>query len=137
MSYVQDELRVTFPSQSLQISYTEPAEAMGLDRTTVTSLELLQNVRSASSSSTTLFGVLDNTRTPPGRRLLRSTLLQPSTDEKQIIDRYDALEELATNEDLFAEISKGLKGLLHIDIERVATWVSYIGHLPARYLERN
>ncbi|KAK3335859.1 muts domain V-domain-containing protein [Cercophora scortea] len=51
-----------------------------------------------------------------GRRLLRSTLLQPSTDKTEIDARYDAVEELSSHEDLLSDIQNDLKGLQRIDM---------------------
>ena len=119
LSYIQNELDIAFERGSLRIKFSEPANAMGIDRFTATSLELVQNTRQARSKRSTLLKVLDTTRTPQGRRLLRSTLLQPSTDTATIEQRYDAVEELVTSEELFSEVINCLKGLLHIDIERL------------------
>ena len=124
MTYIREELNLAFGHHSMRITYTQPSESMALDRVTITSLELLENIRPTKFKGSTLFGILNSTRTPQGRRLLRSSLLQPSTDEKKITDRYDAVQELVANEELFIELGKCLRGLLHIDIERIAMWVS-------------
>ncbi|KAK0731014.1 muts domain V-domain-containing protein [Lasiosphaeris hirsuta] len=124
MKFVLNELNIAFYRNSVRVRYIQPAETMGIDRSTITSLELLQNIRPATSKTSTLFGVLNSTRTPPGRRLLRSTLLQPSTDKKQINERLDAVEQLSTHEELLSELGKNLKGLPHIDIEQVASWIA-------------
>lgn len=123
MSYVEDETEVMFRENSLQIKYSQAADTMGLDRSTITSLELLQNIRQAKGASSTVFKLLNNTLTPQGRRLLRSTVLQPSTNRNIITARHEAVEELSSNEDLFTEVRASLKKLLHIDIERSIPWV--------------
>jgi DNA mismatch repair protein MSH4 len=123
MSYVEEETEVVFRENSLHIKYSQAADTMGLDRATVTSLELLQNIRHAKGASSTLFGLLNNTVTPQGRRLIRSTLLQPSTSRDVINERHEAVEELSSNEDMFTEVRGSLKRLLHIDIERSVPWV--------------
>ncbi|KAL2257472.1 hypothetical protein VTK26DRAFT_130 [Humicola hyalothermophila] len=103
MSYVEEVSEVIFRENSLQIKYSQAADTMGLDRSTITSLELLQNIRQTKGPSTTLFKLLNNTLTPQGRRLLRSTVLQPSTNQDVIIARHEAVEELSSNEDLFTD----------------------------------
>lgn len=123
MSYVEDETEVIFRENSLQIKYSQAADTMGLDRSTITSLELLQNIRQAKGASSTVFKLLNHTLTPQGRRLLRSTVLQPSTNQNIITARHEAVEELSSNEDLFTEVRASLKKLLHIDIERSIPWV--------------
>jgi DNA mismatch repair protein MSH4 len=125
MTYTYNKLNVAFKKSSLRIRYLEPAGAMGLDRSTVESLELLQNVRQTFYPKATIFQVLDNTWTPQGRRLLRASLLQPSTDAKVIKDRHDAVEEFTKNKERFDAVVKGLKGLGRVDLEKLAIWVSF------------
>ena len=55
--------------------------------------------------------------------MIRSALLQPSTNKDEIVARHEAVEELSSNEDLFTEVRASLKRLLHIDIERSIPWV--------------
>lgn len=124
MKYILERLRIAFPVNSIRIKYNPPANAMYLDRSTVTSLELLQTVRPTRSKDSTLFAILDDTRTPEGRRLLRATLLQPSNCRKQIIDRWNAIDELLENQDLLEEITGCLKALRRIDMMTLAMWVS-------------
>ncbi|KAK0632711.1 hypothetical protein B0T14DRAFT_560379 [Immersiella caudata] len=123
MTYAENELNVSFQRSSIQICYVEPAGAMGLDRSTIESLELLQNVRRTANKRVTLLNVLDSTLTPQGRRLLRASLLQPSTDAEIIKGRHDAVEAFMEHEGLFGEIVKQLKGLLRVDLEKLAIWL--------------
>lgn len=46
----------------------------------------------------TLLGTIDETETQMGKRLLRSSILQPFVKETQIKARLDAVEELVTNQ---------------------------------------
>lgn len=93
---------------SLRIKY-EPSEgAMMIDISTIYSLELIQNLHNAKSRDC-LFGLLNQTQTPMGSRLLRSNILQPLTDPDTITARLDALEELTTKEDMFFTIRQGLQ----------------------------
>ncbi|KAK3694427.1 muts domain V-domain-containing protein [Podospora appendiculata] len=135
MTYVRDEMKVRFVANSLRIKYHRPVDTMGIDWPTVNSLELLENTRPTKSKSSTLFSILDTTRTPQGRRLLRSTLLQPSTDKTEINARYDAVEELSSNEDLLADIQKDLKKLQRIDVERIISWMTHEQCNPREPLE--
>ncbi|KAK4132768.1 hypothetical protein BT67DRAFT_443453 [Trichocladium antarcticum] len=135
MSYVEEEIEVVFRENSLHIKYTQAADTMGLDRSTVTSLEILQNIRHAKGTSSTLFGLLNNTLTPQGRRLIRSTLLQPSTSHDVITERHGAVEELSSSEDMFREVRGSLKRLLHIDIERSVPWVTLRSREPRHALQ--
>jgi DNA mismatch repair protein MSH4 len=97
----------SFCSQSLRIKF-EPSEgSMLIDLSTIISLELIQNLQDAKSKQC-LFGILNETLTPMGSRLLRSNILQPSTDAAKINERYDALGELTLKESMFFEVRQGM-----------------------------
>lgn len=57
-----------------------------------------------------------------GSRVLRNNMLQPPTDFDGFIKtRYDALEEMTTNEEMFHEIRKGIKCSGYINhVDRLA-----------------
>lgn len=78
-----------------------------IDLSTIISLELIQNLQN-SKSKDCLFGLLNETQTPMGSRLLRSNILQPSTDAEKLSARYDAVEELSTKEEMFYSVRQGL-----------------------------
>jgi DNA mismatch repair protein MSH4 len=80
---------------------------MMIDLSTIQSLELIQNLQN-SKSKECLFGLMNETLTPMGSRLLRSSILQPSTQADVLAQRYDAVEELSTREDMFFQIRQGL-----------------------------
>lgn len=81
---------------------------MMIDISTIQSLELIQNLH-VSKSKDCLFGLLNETLTPMGSRMLRSNILQPPTQaEYTLIPRFDALDELTAKEDMFFEIRKGI-----------------------------
>ena len=128
MAQVESKEDVVFRENTLRIKYCQAADTMGLDRSAVTSLELFQNIRQADGKTSTIFGLLNNALTPQGRRMVRSSLLQPSTSKPEIVARHEAVEELSSNEELFSGVRAGLKKLLHIDIERSLPWVSATVH---------
>lgn len=80
---------------------------MTIDLSTIVSLELIQNLQNAKSKDS-LFGLLNETLTPMGARLLRANILQPSTDKDQLFARYDAVEDLYTKEEMFISVRHGL-----------------------------
>jgi DNA mismatch repair protein MutS len=84
-----------------------PADCMSLDETAVRTLELLE--ASDGSSRNSLFGVLDETVTPMGARLLRQWLLQPLLDPVAIAARQDAVAALVTAPDIRAAVRRLLK----------------------------
>jgi DNA mismatch repair protein MSH4 len=73
---------------------------MMIDVSTIYSLELVQNLQNPLSKQC-LYGLLNETLTPMGARLLRSNILQPLTDPDTLNTRYDAVEELSTKEEMF------------------------------------
>ena len=79
---------------------------MMIDLSTIQSLELIQNLQDGKSKAC-LFGLLNETLTPMGARLLRSSLLQPSTEIEVIKKRHDAVEELTTKEEMFYAVRQG------------------------------
>ncbi|KAI9697615.1 MAG: MutS protein msh4 [Candelina mexicana] len=106
LKYIEFALSITFSFHSLRIKY-EPSEgSMFIDLSTINSLELIQNLQDAKSRDC-LFGLLNQTLTPMGSRLLRSNILQPLTEVKTLESRFDALEELTTKEDTFFAARQG------------------------------
>lgn len=80
---------------------------MMIDVSTIHSLELIQNLQNPKSKDC-LFGLLNETLTPMGARLLRSNILQPLTDVQTLETRYDALEELTSREEMFFATRQGM-----------------------------
>ncbi|OBT70038.1 hypothetical protein VE03_00464 [Pseudogymnoascus sp. 23342-1-I1] len=71
--------------------HEEPSEgSMMIDLSTIQSLELIQNITNVKSKDC-LFGLLNETLTPMGSRMLRSNILQPSTQEDILKNRYEAV----------------------------------------------
>ena len=79
---------------------------MLIDSSTVQSLELIQNLQNAKSKDS-LFGLMSETCTPMGSRLLKSNILQPTTQQDVLEQRYAAVAELTIKEDLFSQIRQG------------------------------
>ena len=76
-----------------------------IDLSTIVSLELIQNLQNAKSKDS-LFGLLNETLTPMGARLLRANILQPSTDNAKLMARYDAVGDLSTKEEMFTSVRR-------------------------------
>src|SRR5207249_11885680 len=70
----------------------------------------------------TRFGVLDQSQTGMGGRLLRQRLLRPSMDRAEIEQRLDAAGELLQQTILRSELRKQLTGIL--DLERLLAKVT-------------
>jgi DNA mismatch repair protein MutS len=84
-----------------------PADCMTLDETAVRTLELLE--ASDGSARSSLLGVLDETVTPMGARLLRQWLLQPLLDSAAIGGRQDAVAALVAAPDVRDAVRRLLK----------------------------
>ncbi|XP_076005669.1 DNA mismatch repair protein Msh3 isoform X2 [Genypterus blacodes] len=69
------------------------SEAMTLSATTLRNLEILANQTDGGIKGSLLW-VLDHTRTPFGRRLMRKWVSQPLTNPQSISERHDALQEI-------------------------------------------
>src|ERR1039458_7953994 len=102
-------------------AYYNRADSMVLDAVTVRNLELLEPIFAADAGGPngqlTVLGVLDQTLTGMGGRLLRQRLLGPSMDRAEIEQRLDAVGELRQQTILRAELRKHLSGIL--DLERL------------------
>ncbi|KAJ5787667.1 hypothetical protein N7457_002657 [Penicillium paradoxum] len=118
LKYVEAELQRTFTSHSLRIRFEPSQGSMTIDLATIVSLELIQNLQNAKSKDS-LFGLLNQTLTPMGARLLRASILQPSTERVKLTARYNAVEDLTTKEDMFVSVRQALKGF--IDADKVLT----------------
>lgn len=106
LKYIKLQLNFSFSFHSLRIKY-EPSEgAMMIDLSTIHSLELIQNLQNAKSTHC-LFGVVNQTLTPMGARLLKSNLLQPLTELGELENRFDAVGELGHKEEVFFAVRQG------------------------------
>ncbi|KAI9038336.1 MutS family protein MSH4 [Aspergillus affinis] len=118
IQYVELELNRTFMAHSLRIRFEPSQGSMSIDLPTIFSLELIQNLH-VRKSKESLYGLLNETLTPMGARVLRANVLQPSTEESKLLARYDAVEDLSTKEEMFASIRQALKGF--VDADKVLT----------------
>ncbi len=91
----------------VRLQRLRPADCMTLDETAVRTLELLE--ASDGSVRNALFGVLDETVTPMGARMLRQWLLQPLLDAGAIAARQDAIAALVEAPEARATLRRLLK----------------------------
>jgi DNA mismatch repair protein MutS len=96
-----------------------PAEYVMLDAATQTNLEL---VESRGTRSTSLLSILDRTITPMGGRRLRSWILQPLRDLRELERRQQTIADLLQEPDLLAAIRAQLKPIR--DLERATSRLS-------------
>src|SRR5205823_14967344 len=91
----------------VRLQRLRPADCMTLDETAVRTLELLE--ASDGSTRNALFGVLDETVTPMGARMLRQWLLQPLLDAGAIAARQDAVAALVEAPEARTALRRQLK----------------------------
>ncbi|KAL2403207.1 MutS protein-like protein 4 [Exophiala dermatitidis] len=103
LKFADMALQKTFAPQTLRIKFETAEGSMVIDLATIASLELVQNIEHAKSKDC-LYGLLNETLTPMGARLLRSNILQPSTDHEKIRKRHEAVGELISKHDMLFAI---------------------------------
>ena len=113
-----------------QLDVYSDAQFMKLDLTARRNLELLETMRSQEKRGS-LLGVLDNTKTAMGKRLLRSWIEQPLVQIAPITRRLSAVEELVKGSLLRGDLQELLTQIY--DLERIMTRVVY-GSANAREL---
>ncbi len=100
----------------------ESGSVMLLDPNTRRNLELTESLRGRSRKGT-LLGLLDQTATAMGGRLLRVWMEQPLLDPEAIRRRHDAVEELFDSPLLTMSVREELGGVY--DMERLLSKVAY------------
>jgi DNA mismatch repair protein MutS len=105
-----------------QVRIQEENAIMQLDVNTRRNLELTETIRDRKKRGS-LLAILDNTSTCMGGRLLRTWLMNPLQDDREINARLDAIEELISNIILREDINKKIKNVT--DIERIAGRIAY------------
>ncbi len=104
-----------------KLSYLPSREYLRLDATAIRNLELVRNLRDGSVKGS-LLGILDETVTPMGSRLLRSWVIQPLQDFFTIKRRLDSIEEFLKKTIERSEIREKLKGIY--DLQRLTGKIS-------------
>ena len=104
------------------IDFYNDAQFMKLDVSTRRNLELVETMRGKDKKGSLLW-VIDKTKTPMGKRLLRSWLEQPLLSIPKIIKRQNAVQELYLNSPLRQDEMIFLSDI-H-DIERLMARIVY------------
>ncbi|HUK91549.1 MAG TPA: DNA mismatch repair protein MutS [Blastocatellia bacterium] len=128
LSYVQ-ETQKTDAEHLSEISYFEPSDYLTLDATTVRNLELVEGLDGSRTRS--LLGVMDESVTGMGSRLIKQWLLRPSLKIGELNARLNSVEELKTATILRDKLRADLKKIS--DLERLISRIS-LGRATARDL---
>ncbi len=99
------------------LKFYERSTCLELDAVSVRNLELVEPLFSGESAQTTLFYTMDACCTPMGKRLLRATLLRPSSSLIEIEARLDAVGEAAGDLRRREGLRRAMDGVL--DLERL------------------
>jgi len=126
--YVNETQKVS-ASHLSEISYFETNDYLVLDAPTVNNLELV--ISQDGNAAHSLLGVLDETMTGMGARLLRQWVLRPSVRIGEIETRLDSVEELKASAIKRDRLRQKLEQMA--DLERLAGKIT-LGRANARDL---
>jgi len=101
-------------------AYRESGAVMQLDDVAIRTLELVEAV--SGEKRHTLWGLLDGCRTPMGSRKLKTWLLHPSTDLREIEQRQNCVEDLLDRPDARHALGRLLQEIA--DLPRVTSRLS-------------
>jgi DNA mismatch repair protein MutS len=114
LHYVHEELRHSVGHiRSLQVRHAQ--DFLTLDESTCVNLDLIPT--RGKAQEVTLLGVLNNTQTPMGARLLRSWLVRPLRQAGAIGSRLDAVEGFTRSRLALNDLREKLAGVR--DLERL------------------
>ncbi|XP_050546917.1 mutS protein homolog 4-like [Daktulosphaira vitifoliae] len=108
--YIEFQHNTIFSSNTLQLEYVGVEKSMFIDANSALRLELVINNLTRSSKNT-LYDVLNYCSTFGGKRRLRASILQPSSDIQFIFKRQMAVEEIR-------EVEEGDLNLLTKTVEK-------------------
>ncbi len=120
LDYVRETQRTAL-THIVRLEAWRRSRHMIIDEATRRSLELAQTLRDGRRDFT-LLGVMDETCTPMGSRLLAEWLSSPLTDLEQITQRQDAIEELVNQLSLRDDVRELLKDVY--DLQRLTSRIA-------------
>lgn len=120
LSYIHDTQKMEL-CHLTKLKINSSSQYMELDVQTQRSLELMRSMSQEKRGS--LLWVLDKTKTPMGRRLIRSWVLKPLLSPEDIAKRLNAVSELCSETVSRGEIIDALKTVG--DLERITGKISY------------
>jgi DNA mismatch repair protein MutS len=120
LSYVQEAQRRPL-SNIVKLTPFFPDRSLLLDASSQKNLEIVSNLETGRREGS-LLGALDRTATSMGGRKLRAWLLSPLMDSAAIMERLDAVEELAGDTSARENLRRILKEIY--DLERISGRIS-------------
>ncbi len=120
LDYVRETQRTAL-THIVRLEAWRRSRHMIIDEATRRSLELAQTLRDGRRDFT-LLGIMDETSTPMGSRLLAEWLSSPLTDIEQITQRQDAIEELVNQLTLRDDVRELLRETY--DLQRLTSRIA-------------
>lgn len=119
LKYAEMVQNVVLMPHSIKVTCIGAETTCLIDPATSVHLELMMAINKSGKAlmGKSLFDVLNRTSTKGGARLLRSNILQPSTDLALIQMRLEAIEALLSNEEAFYTL-RSLVGRL-VDVDKI------------------
>jgi DNA mismatch repair protein MutS len=102
------------------ISQENLSSYMNIDYTCMNNLELFET--HSSLKDTTLFSLLDHTKTPMGGRLFHRWLKKPLLNKEEILSRQESIQELIDHSYIFSSLIQHLDKIR--DLERLITKIA-------------
>lgn len=99
--------------QSLSVYGT--SDFLEIDSATIRNLDLIYNFSTGSETLWTLFWVLNHTKTPMWKRLLKENILHPLKNEKDIVKRLQFVEAFLQDKILLEKVREKLSYISDID----------------------
>jgi DNA mismatch repair protein MSH4 len=103
--YIENIHNFLFGENTLRIKHANSCNNMLIDGQTALDLELICNARSGNQKES-LFGVVNNTKTVAGERLLRTNILRPCFDVVTVDSRLDFVEFMLENLGQLSELGE-------------------------------
>ncbi|XP_072757634.1 mutS protein homolog 4 [Anoplolepis gracilipes] len=113
LKYVEYVQHMVYAPRSMRIDFQGSPNTTMIDIESARSLELV--VSQSKHTIISLLGTMDRCLTPMGRRLLRASILQPSCDERLILERQSCVAELVANPSLCTSLQPVVQRLFGTD----------------------
>lgn len=97
------------------LSLYSTSEVLEIDSSTIRNLDLVYNFATGSETLWTLFWVLNHTKTPMWKRLLKENILRPLKNEKEIQNKLEFVEIFLKDKILLDKIREKLSYISDID----------------------
>ncbi len=123
-------LRDVSMPQVISIEKLAGVSFLSLDEETISNLELFEPLRGGHQKAT-LIHTIDKTLTPMGGRELRRWIQKPLAVVAMIDERHDAVHAIHSDNALFEEVLRALKGIA--DIQRLSARIAARKAIPREF----